>query len=56
MTRLGLIDEYQLIRVPVAIGTGHSPFADLDAHLKLELVREQRFASGAHGQILVPKS
>jgi dihydrofolate reductase len=56
MTRLGLIDEYQLMRVPVAIGTGHSPFADLDEHLQLDLVREQRFASGAHGQILVPKS
>ena len=56
MTRLGLIDEYQLIWVPIAIGTGHSPFADLGEHLKLELVREQRFASGAHGQILVPKS
>ena len=56
MTRLGLIDEYQLIWVPIAIGTGHSPFADLDEHLKLDLVREQRFASGAHGQILVPKS
>lgn len=56
MTRLGLIDEYQLIWVPLAIGTGHSPFADLDEHLKLDLVREQRFASGAHGQILVPKS
>jgi len=56
ITRLGLVDEYQLMRVPVAIGAGHSPFADLDEHLKLELVEEQRFASGAHGQILVPKS
>jgi hypothetical protein len=55
MTRLGLIDEYQLTWVPVAIGNGHSPFADLHQHLKLNLVREQRFASGAHGQILVPK-
>ena len=55
MTRLGLIDEYQLMWVPLAIGAGQSPFADLDAHLKLDLVREQRFASGAHGQILVPK-
>src|SRR6476619_6809257 len=51
MTRLGLIDEYQLTWVPLAIGTGHSPFADLDEHLKLDLVREQRFASGAHAQI-----
>jgi dihydrofolate reductase len=56
MTRLGLVDEYQLTRVPVAIGTGHSPFADLGEHLKLDLVTEQRFASGAHGQILVPRS
>jgi dihydrofolate reductase len=56
MTRLGLVDEYQLTWVPVAIGAGHGPFADLDAHLKLDLVREQRFASGAHAQILVPRS
>ena len=56
LTRLGLVDEYQLTWVPLAIGAGRSPFADLDGHLKLELVREQRFASGAHGQILVPKS
>jgi dihydrofolate reductase len=56
LTRLGLVDEYQLTWVPLAIGAGRSPFADLDGHLKLELVREQRFASGAHGQILVPAS
>jgi len=56
MTRLGLIDEYQLTWVPVAIGAGRSPFADLEEHLQLDLVREQRFASGAHAQILVPKS
>ena len=56
MTKLGLVDEYQLIWVPLAIGSGRSPFADLDQHLKLGLVREHRFASGAHGQILVPKS
>jgi hypothetical protein len=42
--------------VPLAIGTGHSPFADLAEHLKLDLVREQRFATGAHGQILVPRA
>jgi len=55
MTRLGLVDEYQLTWVPVVIGAGRSPFADLDEHLKLDLVREQRFASGAHGQILISK-
>jgi riboflavin biosynthesis pyrimidine reductase len=56
MTKLGLVDEYQLTWVPIAIGAGHSPFADLEEHLKLDLVGEQRFASGARGQVLVPRS
>src|SRR5690349_6655440 len=55
LTRLGLVDEYQLTTVPIAIGAGHSPFADLGDHLKLDVVDEQRFQSGALGQILVPK-
>ena len=55
LTRLGLFDEYQLSTVPIAIGAGQSPFADLDQHLKLEVVEEQRFRSGALAQILVPK-
>lgn len=56
LTRLGLVDEYQLTWVPIAIGTGRSPFADLGEHLKLDVVREERFASGARGQVLVPRS
>jgi dihydrofolate reductase len=55
LTRLGLVDEYQLTTVPIAIGAGHSPFADLGAHLKLDVVEEERFQSGALAQILVPK-
>ena len=55
LTRLGLVDEYQLSTVPIAIGAGRSPFADLKEHLKLEVVEEQRFRSGALGQVLVPK-
>ena len=55
MTRLGLIDEYQLTTVPIAIGTGRSPFAELEEHLKLDVVEEERFQSGALAQILVPK-
>jgi dihydrofolate reductase len=55
LTRLGLVDEYQLTTVPIAIGAGHSPFADLDQHLKLDVVEEERFQSGALAQILVPK-
>jgi dihydrofolate reductase len=55
LTRLGLVDEYQLSTIPIAIGAGHSPFAELEEHLKLDVVEEQRFRSGALAQILVPK-
>jgi dihydrofolate reductase len=54
--RLGLVDEYQLSWVPLAIGAGLGPFTDLDRHLQLDVVQEQRFASGALGQVLVPKA
>ena len=54
LTRLGLVDEYQLTTVPIAIGAGRSPFAELREHLKLDIVEEQRFRSGALAQILVP--
>jgi hypothetical protein len=55
VTRLGLVDEYQLTTVPIAIGAGRSPFAELDEHLKLDVIEEERFQSGALAQILVPK-
>jgi dihydrofolate reductase len=55
LTRLGLVDQYQLTTVPIAIGAGRSPFADLKQHLKLDVVEEERFKSGALAQILVPK-
>jgi dihydrofolate reductase len=55
LTPLGLIDEYQLTTVPIAIGEGRSPFAELGEHLKLDLVAEERFKSGALAQILVPR-
>ena len=55
LTRLGLVDEYQLTTVPIAIGAGRSPFAELEKHLKLDIVEEERFQSGALAQILVPR-
>jgi dihydrofolate reductase len=55
LTRTGLVDEYQFSTVPIAIGAGRSPFAELDEHVKLEVVDEQRFRSGALAQVLVPK-
>jgi dihydrofolate reductase len=55
ITRLGLVDEYQLTTVPIAIGAGRSPFAELGEHLKFDVVKEERFRSGALAQILVPR-
>jgi dihydrofolate reductase len=55
VTRLGLVDEYQLMTVPVAIGAGRSPFAELGEHVKLDVVEEARFRSGALAQVLVPR-
>jgi dihydrofolate reductase len=54
VTGLGLVDEFQLMTVPLAIGAGHSPFAGLQEHLELEVVREERFKKGTLGQILRP--
>jgi dihydrofolate reductase len=55
LTRLGLVDEYQLTFVPIAIGAGLSPFADLEEHVKLDVVDERRFARGGRGLVLVPR-
>jgi dihydrofolate reductase len=55
LTRLGLVDEYQLTTVPIAIGSGRSPFAELEAHLRFDVVEEQRFQSGALAQVLIPR-
>src|SRR3954469_14564500 len=54
-TRLGLVDEYQLTTVPIAIGAGRSPFAELEKHLKFDVVQEERFRNGSLAQIQVPK-
>ena len=42
----GLVDELTLSRVPVLIGTGHTPFGELTADIQLEHVRTQTFPSG----------
>ncbi len=55
LTGLDLVDEYQLSTVPIAIGAGRSPFAKLDEHLKLDVIEEERFRSGALAQVLVPR-
>lgn len=42
----GLVDELTLSRVPVLIGTGHTPFGEFPADIPLEHVRTQAFSGG----------
>ena len=44
--RAGLIEDLTLSRVPVLIGTGHTPFGELAADIALEHVRTQTFGGG----------
>jgi dihydrofolate reductase len=46
LTRLGLIDEYQVLVHPVLIGGGKPLFADLDHQVKLALVSAITHPSG----------
>jgi dihydrofolate reductase len=46
LTRLGLVDEYRLILVPVALGSGLPLFKDLAAPVRLELVDAQKYDTG----------
>ena len=44
--RAGLIADLTLSRVPVLIGSGHTPFGELEADIPLEHVRTQTFPGG----------
>jgi dihydrofolate reductase len=44
--RAGLISDLTLSRVPILIGTGHTPFGELAADVPLEHVRTQAFPGG----------
>ena len=44
--RAGLIADLTLSRVPVLIGTGHTPFGELDADIRLEHVDTKTFPGG----------
>ena len=44
--RAGLVADLTLSRVPVLIGTGHTPFGELAADIPLEHVRTRTFAGG----------
>ena len=49
LSRLGLIEEYNLVMHPVALGSGKPLFKDLAQPLNLKLVSTKTFASGAIG-------
>lgn len=42
----GLIDEYQVVVVPVVIGSGRTMFEELPSQLKFKLVESRQFKSG----------
>ncbi|THA42757.1 dihydrofolate reductase family protein, partial [Streptomyces sp. A1136] len=44
--RAGLVVDLTLSRVPVLIGTGHTPFGELTADIPLEHVRTQTYPGG----------
>ena len=47
LTRLGLIDEYQITIQPVILGSGKSQFQDLGKWVRLELVKSRQLREGA---------
>jgi dihydrofolate reductase len=46
LTRLGLVDEYRLILMPVALGSGLPLFKDLATPVRLELVDAHKYDTG----------
>jgi dihydrofolate reductase len=46
LSRLGLIDEYRLVILPVALGNGLPLFKDLARPLRLDLAEARNFPGG----------
>src|SRR5947209_19639842 len=48
LSRLGLIEEYNLVMHPIVMGSGMTPFKDLTQPLNLKLLISNTFVSGAN--------
>jgi dihydrofolate reductase len=55
LVREGLVDEFRVPVLPVALGAGESVFTDLREELDLELVSCTAFSGGALGIVYRPK-
>ena len=55
LSRLGLVDEYQLMVQPAALGAGLPLFKDLPAPLQLELVEATTYPSGLAIHVYRPR-
>jgi dihydrofolate reductase len=54
LSRHGLIDEYRLVILPVALGNGLPLFKDLAKPLRLDLTESKRFPDGTAIQVYQP--
>lgn len=54
LSRIGLIDEYDLVVHPIVLGSGKPLFTDRSQPLNLKLVSAKTFASGAIGLTYQP--
>jgi dihydrofolate reductase len=46
LTRDGLVDEFQVVVIPIILGKGRTMFDGLDAKLRLRLTKTRSFANG----------
>ena len=46
LTRLGLIDEYEFMVIPVVLGRVRSQFEGLDGRVKMKLIKVETLSSG----------
>jgi dihydrofolate reductase len=46
LAQQGLIDEYQIVVVPVVLGTGRTMFEGIKAKLPLKLTKARSFGNG----------